>query len=100
MTTRRSSMIWVGAHAVGDEFGTELFARRTGLLRNAPNPGGPCGSSLCERTTVAANRLWAHRPPPFARRPGSYTSRGNPVGAHAVGEWTWHATCCGHNHHR
>src|SRR5690606_2052019 len=29
--------------------------------------------SLRERTAVAPNRLWPHRPTPFARGPGSYT---------------------------
>src|SRR5690606_29743226 len=38
-----------------------------------PNPGPSCGSSLCERTTVAASWLWAHRPPLFALRPGFFT---------------------------
>src|SRR5690606_17953347 len=68
-----------------------------------PNPGPPCGSSLCERTTVAPNPLWAHQPAPFARGTGllhlSFQTRGAHVGAHSVSEQRWHPTRYGHINH-
>src|SRR5690606_40280836 len=46
------------------------FARGPGSYTFPLKPGEqPRGSSLCERTTVAPNRLWAQRPTPV--RPGT-----------------------------